>query len=65
MERSVSKFKGKTWQMGGGTAYAFTEDLGFGRVYKYRFNTNELKGPIKDAIEACGWKYKGIAFGKP
>lgn len=64
-ERSVSKFKGKSWQMGSGTGYAFTEDLGFGRVYKYRFNTSELKNPIKGAVEACGWKYKGIAFGKP
>ena len=64
-ERSVSKFKGKSWQMGSGSAYAFTEDLGFGRVYKYRFNTNELENPIKEAAHACGWKYKGIAFGKP
>jgi hypothetical protein len=47
-----------------GTAYAFTETLAPGQVYKYRFNTNELKKPIQDLSAACGWNYKGIAFGK-
>lgn len=63
--RSVSTFKGKKWEKSSEVAYAFMEDLGFGKVYKYRFDTGELKKPIKEAAEACGWKYKGIAFGRP
>jgi hypothetical protein len=58
-------FKGQTWGREYGAEYAFKEDGGFGQVYKYRFNTGEIKGPIKEAIAACGWKYKGIAFGRP
>ena len=45
-------------------AYTFTEELTPGQVYKYRFNTNEIKKPIQEAVSACGWSYKGVAFGK-
>ncbi len=45
-----------------GVAYAFTEELKPGQVYKYRFNTNEIKKPIKEAAAACGWKYKGVVL---
>lgn len=62
---SRSTFKGQMYSYESGKAWAFTEDGGFGQVYKYRFNTSEMKGPIKDAVTACGWKYKGVAFGKP
>ena len=61
---SVSKFQGQMTSVEFGTAYAFTEELAPGQVYKYRFSTNEIKKPIQDAIAACGWTYKGIAFGK-
>ncbi len=61
---SASTFRGQQSSVSVGTAYAFTEDLAPGQVYKYRFNTNELKKPIQDAVAACGWKYKGVAFGK-
>ena len=61
---AVSSFKGQTTSVEFGTAYAFTETLVPGQVYKYRFNTGELKKPIQEAVEACGWAYKGIAFGK-
>jgi hypothetical protein len=47
-----------------GTAYAFTETVGPQEIYKYRFDTKEIKTPIQDAVIACGWTYKGIAFGK-
>ena len=60
----VSGFQGQTTSVQFGTAYAFTEELKPGQIYNYRFSTNELKKPIKEIIEACGWKYKGIAFGK-
>ena len=60
----VSGFQGQKTSVQFGTAYAFTEELKPGQVYNYRFNTNEMKKPLKKVIEACGWKYKGVAFGK-
>jgi hypothetical protein len=60
----MSSFKGQTTSVEFGTAFAFTEELKPGQVYTYRFSTNEIKKPIKDAVAACGWKYKGVAFGK-
>jgi len=60
----ASFFKGQKSSISFGTGYAFTETLAPGQVYKYKFNTNELKKPIQDAVAACGWTYKGVAFGK-
>jgi len=61
---AVSSFKGQMTSVEFGAAYAFTEELAPGQVYKYRFNTNELKKPIQETVTACGWTYKNIAFGK-
>ena len=61
---SVNKFQGQTTSVEFGAAYTFTEELTPGQVYKYRFNTNEIKKPIQEAVSACGWGYKGVAFGK-
>lgn len=61
---AVSSFKGQSSSVEFGTGYAFTEELAPGQVYKYRFSTNEIKKPIKEAVATCGWKYKGVAFGK-
>ena len=61
---SASKFQGQTTSIEFGAAYAFTEELKPGVVYKYRFNTSEIKKPIQGAVTACGWDYKGVAFGK-
>ena len=61
---SASKFSGQKTSIEFGTAYAFTEELKPGQVYNYRFNTNEVKKPVQEAITACGWTYKGVAFGK-
>jgi len=60
----ASFFKGQKSSISFGTGYAFTENLAPGQVYKYKFNTNELKKPIQDVVAACGWTYKGVAFGK-
>jgi len=60
----ASFFRGQKSSISFGTGYAFTENLAPGQVYKYKFNTNELKKPIQDAIASCGWTYKGVAFGK-
>jgi hypothetical protein len=61
---SASTFKGQKQSVEFGKAYAFTETLAPGQVYNYRFDTRELKKPIQDAVTACGWTYKGVAFGK-
>src|SRR5215212_8099969 len=61
---AASKFQGQMTSVEFGAAYAFTEELKPGVVYKYRFNTNEIKKPIQEAVTACGWAYKGVAFGK-
>jgi hypothetical protein len=60
----ASSFKGQKTSVQFGTSFAFTETLAPGQVYKYRFNTNELKKPIQDICASCGWSYKGVAFGK-
>ncbi|MHB8776790.1 MAG: hypothetical protein ACYC6R_03375 [Anaerolineales bacterium] len=64
LSAEASFFRGQKTSFSFGTGYAFTENLAAGQVYKYKFNTNELKKPIQDAIAACGWTYKGVAFGK-
>ena len=61
---AVSAFRGQMTSVEFGAGYAFTETLAPDQVYKYRFNTNEIKKPIQEVTAACGWRYKGIAFGK-
>lgn len=61
---AVSSFKGQSTSVEFGQAFGFTETLAPGQIYKYKFNSNELKKPIQDAVLACGWIYKGVAFGK-
>ena len=64
LSMSASKFQGQTTSIEFGAAYAFTKELKPGQAYKYRFSTNEIKKPIQEAVTACGWEYKGVAFGK-
>ena len=61
---TASKFQGQMTSVEFGAAYAFTEQLQPGIVYRYRFSTGEIKKPIQEAVAACGWTYKGVAFGK-
>ena len=61
---AVSSFKGQSTSVEFGQAFGFTETLAPGQIYKYKFNSNEVKKPIQDAVLACGWIYKGVAFGK-
>lgn len=64
LSAAVSKFQGQMTSVEFGTAYAFTEQFAPGQVYNYRFSTSEIKKPIQEVVAACGWKYKGVAFGK-
>ena len=60
----AAAFRGQKQSIEFGTAYAFTEELAPGQVFKYRFSTNEMKKPIQQAVTSCGWTYTGVAFGK-
>jgi hypothetical protein len=62
---SFSRQWGQTWSFSAGTAYGFTETLAPGQIYRYRFATEEIKGPIQEIVIGCGWTYKGVVFGKP
>jgi len=57
-------FRGQKAEISFGTAYAFTEKLGYGQVYNYRFSTAEMKTPMQKAITDAGWTYRAVAFGK-
>ena len=61
---SAAAFRGQKTEVSFGTAYAFTEDGGYGQVYQYRFNSKEMKGPLQDLASASGWGWRGVAFGK-
>ncbi len=57
---SKSSFQGRTMvQKEFGTAYAFKEakPSSFGKVYKYSFDVNNIKGPLIDVITKSGWSY--------
>ncbi|MCC6906203.1 MAG: hypothetical protein IT326_10200 [Anaerolineae bacterium] len=60
----ASFFQGQKAEISFGTGYAFTEQLEPGVVYRYKFNTSEIKTPVKQAVEGCGWKVRGVALGK-
>ncbi len=64
LSAAVSSFQGQQTSIEFGAAYAFTEEGVPGQVYKYRFSTSEIKKPLQEAVAACGWSYKGVAFGK-
>lgn len=64
LQVSRSKSWGQTQSVQFGSGYAFTEELRPGEVYRYRFATSELKGPIQQVVTECGWTYKGVAFGR-
>lgn len=61
---AASGFRGQKKEISFGTAYAFTEELRPGQVYKYRFNTGEIKKPLQEAVASHGWTWRGVAFGK-
>ena len=58
-------FRGQKVEVSFGTGWAFREeDLRFGKVYDYRFQTRELKGPLQEVAAAQGWAWRPVAFGK-
>jgi hypothetical protein len=61
---SAEAFRGQKVEVSFGGAYAFTEDGGYGQVYRYKFATAEIKGPLQKAATDAGWTWRGVAFGK-
>jgi hypothetical protein len=62
---AASGFRGQKKEISFGAAFAFREeDLSYGKVYQYRFDTRELKDPLIEAALAAGWGWKGVAFAK-
>jgi len=60
----VSAFRGQKTEVSFGIGYGFIEKGKFGEVYNYRFSTTEMKTPVKQAVTAASWTYKGVVFGK-
>jgi hypothetical protein len=61
---AASAFRGQKWEKSFEMAYAFREDLSYGQVYNYRFDTAELKDPLIAAAHEAGWGWRGVAFAK-
>jgi L-rhamnose mutarotase len=61
---AASGFKGQKWEKSFESVYAFREDGSWGEIYSYKFDTGEIKGPLKKAVGEAGWGWKGVAFGK-
>jgi hypothetical protein len=61
---AVSGFRGQKQTASFGGPVHYTEQLPSGEKVDYRFDTREIKKPIQAAVTACGWTYKGVAFGK-
>ena len=60
-----SAFRGQKWEKSYEAVYAFREeDLSWGRIYEYRFDTDEMKKPLRAAAREAGWGWRGVAFGK-
>ena len=62
---SAEGFRGQSWEISTETVYAFREeDLSWGKVYSYNFNTDEIRKPLIAAAKEAGWGWRGVAFGK-
>lgn len=58
-------FRGRKAEISWGRGYAFREeDLQFGKVYDWSFDTRALKGPIQEVVAASGWAWRGVAFSR-
>ncbi len=55
-------FRGQVWEKSFEVVYAFREDLSYGKVYEYSFDTEEMKNPLIEATRQAGWGWKGVAF---
>ena len=61
---AASGFRGQAWEMSFESVHAFREDGSWGEIYSYKFDTGEIKGPLRKAVAEGGWGWKGVAFSK-
>lgn len=64
LSATASASRGQKFEKSFETVYAFREDGSFGEVYDYAFDTTEIKNPVRAAVLASGWGWRGVAFGK-
>ncbi|RZJ03534.1 MAG: hypothetical protein EON89_11140 [Brevundimonas sp.] len=64
LSAAASASRGQQFEKSFETVYAFREDGSFGEVYDYAFDTTEIKNPVRAAVLASGWGWRGVAFGK-
>ena len=58
-------FRGQKVELSLGTGWAFREeDLQFGKVYRYRFQTRELKEPLQEVTALHGWIWRPVLLGR-
>ena len=59
-----SAFKGKVlFKKEKGVAIGFkkpADQSSFGKVYQYDFDVTKIRGPVKDLVEANGWRFEQI-----
>ena len=64
MSAEKSFFKGKVLfkkEMGVGVGFKKpSEPASFGKVYQYDFDVTRIRGPVKELVEANGWKFEQI-----
>jgi len=60
----TSKFKGKVLtqkEVGFGFGFKKPADpSSFGKTYQYDFDVTKIRGPVKDLVEANGWRFEQI-----
>ena len=61
---AASAKRGRVYAKEYGRAWAFKEVTKFGEVYNYRFDSEEMKAPLRDAVLAAGWSWRPVAFAK-
>jgi hypothetical protein len=68
LEFGKSMFKGKVlFKKERGAAFGFKKPLdptSFGKAYNYSFDVEKIRGPIKEAVEAAGWKFEHVILGQ-
>lgn len=64
LSATAKGFRGQSWEKSFETVYAFREDLSWGEVYSYKFDTDEIRKPLVAAAGKAGWGWRGVAFGK-
>jgi hypothetical protein len=53
-----------SWEKSFEKVWAFREDLTYGVIYEYSFDTDEIKKPLMAAAAEAGWGWKGVPFGR-